>query len=247
LPCFINIATKIHLNRSLDFLPGYHLMSTLSVTNVSKQFPTRGEPLQVLRDVSLEMKAGENLAILGPSGCGKSTLLHLLGTLDAPTSGTIKLNDQDPFALEESQLARFRNENIGFIFQEHHLLPQLSVLENVLVPAMATGTPSEELVQRAHDLISRVGLENRLSHRPAELSGGERERAAVARSLLHRPLLLLADEPTGNLDRTNAQQVAQLLLEIQQQEQTMLVVVTHNNELADQLQKQTTLDNGQLS
>ncbi len=222
-------------------------MSTLSVTNVSKQFPTRGEPLQVLRDVSLEMKAGENLAILGPSGCGKSTLLHLLGTLDAPTSGTIKLNDQDPFSLEESQLARFRNENIGFIFQEHHLLPQLSVLENVLVPAMATGTPSEELVQRAHDLISRVGLENRLSHRPAELSGGERERAAVARSLLHRPLLLLADEPTGNLDRTNAQQVAQLLLEIQQQEQTMLVVVTHNNELADQLQKQTTLDNGQLS
>ena len=222
-------------------------MSTLSVTNVSKQFPTRGEPLQVLRDVSLEMKAGENLAILGPSGCGKSTLLHLLGTLDAPTSGTIKLNDQDPFSLEESQLARFRNENIGFIFQEHHLLPQLSVLENVLVPAMATGTPSEELVQRAHDLISRVGLENRLSHRPAELSGGERERAAVARSLLHRPLLLLADEPTGNLDRTNAQQVAQLLLEIQQQEQTMLIVVTHNNELADQLQKQTTLDNGQLS
>ena len=222
-------------------------MSTLSVTNVSKQFPTRGEPLQVLRDVSLEMKAGENLAILGPSGCGKSTLLHLLGTLDAPTSGTIKLNDQDPFALEESQLARFRNENIGFFFQEHHILPQLSVLENVLVPAMATGTPSEELVQRAHDLINRVGLENRLSHRPAELSGGERERAAVARSLLHRPLLLLADEPTGNLDRTNAQQVAQLLLEIQQQEQTMLVVVTHNNELADQLQKQTTLDNGQLS
>ncbi len=222
-------------------------MSTLSVTNVSKQFPTRGEPLQVLRDVSLEMKAGENLAILGPSGCGKSTLLHLLGTLDAPTSGTIKLNDQDPFSLEESQLARFRNENIGFIFQEHHLLPQLSVLENVLVPAMATGTPSEELVQRAHDLINRVGLESRLSHRPAELSGGERERAAVARSLLHRPLLLLADEPTGNLDRTNAQQVAQLLLEIQQQEQTMLVVVTHNNELADQLQKQTTLDNGQLS
>jgi len=222
-------------------------MSTLSVTNVSKQFPTRGEPLQVLRDVSLEMKAGENLAILGPSGCGKSTLLHLLGTLDAPTSGTIQLNDQDPFALEESQLARFRNENIGFIFQEHHLLPQLSVLENVLVPAMATGTPSAELVQRAHDLINRVGLESRLSHRPAELSGGERERAAVARSLLHRPLLLLADEPTGNLDRTNAQQVAQLLLEIQQQEQTMLVVVTHNNELADQLQKQTTLDNGQLS
>ena len=222
-------------------------MSTLSVTNVSKEFPTRGEPLQVLRDVSLELKAGENLAILGPSGCGKSTLLHLLGTLDPPTTGTIELNGQDPFQLEESQLARFRNENIGFIFQEHHLLPQLSVLENILIPAMATGTPSEELIQRAHDLIGRVGLKSRISHRPAELSGGERERAAVARSLLHRPLLLLADEPTGNLDRTNAQQVAELLLEIQQQEQTMLIVVTHNNELANQLQKQTTLDNGQLS
>jgi lipoprotein-releasing system ATP-binding protein len=222
-------------------------MSTLSVTNVSKEFPTRGEPLQVLRDVSLELKAGENLAILGPSGCGKSTLLHLLGTLDAPTSGTIELAGQDPFQLEESQLARFRNEKIGFIFQEHHLLPQLSVLENVLIPAMATGSPSEELVQRAHDLIGRVGLKSRISHRPAELSGGERERTAVARSLLRRPLLLLADEPTGNLDRTNAQHVTQLLLEIQQQEQTMLIVVTHNNDLANQLQKQTTLDNGQLS
>ena len=222
-------------------------MSTLSVINVSKEFPTRGEPLQVLRDVSLKLEAGENLAILGPSGCGKSTLLHLLGTLDAPTSGTIELAGQDPFQLEESQLARFRNENIGFIFQEHHLLPQLSVLENVLIPAMATGSPSEELVQRAHDLIRRVGLESRIDHRPAELSGGERERAAVARSLLHRPLLLLADEPTGNLDRTNAQHVTQLLLEIQRQEQTMLIVVTHNNDLANQLQKQTTLDNGQLS
>ncbi|HIN94132.1 MAG TPA: ATP-binding cassette domain-containing protein, partial [Planctomycetes bacterium] len=157
------------------------------------------------------------------------------------------LAGQDPFQLEESQLARFRNEKIGFIFQEHHLLPQLSVLENVLIPAMATGSPSEELVQRAHDLIGRVGLESRNGHRPAELSGGERERAAVARSLLRRPLLLLADEPTGNLDRTNAQHVTQLLLEIQQQEQTMLIVVTHNNELANQLQKQTTLDNGQLS
>lgn len=221
-------------------------MTTLSVTNVSKEFPTRGEPLQVLRDVSLELSGGQNLAILGPSGCGKSTLLHLLGTLDAPTSGNIALNGQDPSQLDEPRLARFRNENIGFIFQEHHLLPQLSVLENVLIPAMAAGNPSKEIVDRAHDLIRRVDLEDRIDHRPAELSGGERERAAVARSLLHRPLLLLADEPTGNLDRTNAQQVTRLLLEIQQQEQTMLIVVTHNNELANQLQQQRTLDNGQL-
>jgi lipoprotein-releasing system ATP-binding protein len=221
-------------------------MTTLSVTNVSKQYPTRGEPLDVLQNVSLEMAAGQNLAIVGPSGCGKSTLLHLLGTLDTPTSGKIELNGQDPFQLDEPGLADFRNQNIGFIFQEHHLLPQLSVLENVLVPALASGEPSAEILQRAHDLIQRVGLEDRIGHRPAELSGGEKERAAVARSLLHQPTLLLADEPTGNLDRTNAQQVAQLLLEIQQQEQTILVVVTHSNELAGQLQEQKTLDDGQL-
>jgi lipoprotein-releasing system ATP-binding protein len=221
-------------------------MTTLSVTNVSKQYPTRGEPLDVLQNVSLEMAAGQNLAIVGPSGCGKSTLLHLLGTLDTPTSGKIELNGQDPFQLDEPGLAEFRNQNIGFIFQEHHLLPQLSVLENVLVPALASGEPSAEILQRAHDLIQRVGLEDRIGHRPAELSGGEKERAAVARSLLHQPTLLLADEPTGNLDRTNAQQVAQLLLEIQQQEQTILIVVTHSNELAGQLQEQKTLDDGQL-
>ena len=221
-------------------------MSSLSVTSVSMEFPTRAEPLQVLRDVSLQLSAGQNLAILGPSGCGKSTLLHLLGTLDRPTSGTIEIDGQDPFQLDEPRLAHFRNQNIGFIFQDHHLLPQLSVLENVLIPAMAEGSPSPQVVERAHALIGRVGLEDRIDHRPAELSGGERERAAVARSLLHQPTLLLADEPTGNLDRSNARQVAQLLLEVQEQEQTMLIVVTHNHELADQLQQQRTLDDGRL-
>mgnify|MGYP001974950431 CR=1 FL=1 len=221
-------------------------MTSLSVTNVCKHYPTRSEPLQVLQDVTLQLAAGENMAILGPSGCGKSTLLHLLGTLDAPTSGKIELDGQDPFLLAEPQLAHFRNQNIGFIFQEHHLLPQLSVLENVLIPAIAEGNPSQEVLERAHELIGRVNLQDRIDHRPAELSGGERERAAVARSLLHQPTLLLADEPTGNLDRSNAQQVAQLLLEIQQQEQTMLIVVTHNNELANQLQQQRTLNDGRL-
>ena len=221
-------------------------MTSLSVTNVCKHYPTRSEPLQVLQDVTLQLAAGENMAILGPSGCGKSTLLHLLGTLDAPTSGKIELDGQDPFLLAEPQLAHFRNQNIGFIFQEHHLLPQLSVLENVLIPAIAEGNPSQEVLERAHELIGRVDLQDRIDHRPAELSGGERERAAVARSLLHQPTLLLADEPTGNLDRSNAQQVAQLLLEIQQQEQTMLIVVTHNNELANQLQQQRTLNDGRL-
>ena len=149
-------------------------MSTLSVTNIAKEFPTRGEPLVVLREVSLELSVGENAAILGPSGCGKSTLLHILGTLDEPTAGTVRLREQNPFELNEPQLAEFRNRNIGFIFQDHHLLPQLSVLENVLVPALADGSASKSEVDRARELIERVGLSERSDHRPAELSGGER-------------------------------------------------------------------------
>lgn len=222
-------------------------MSTLSVTNIAKEYATRGEPLVVLRDVSLELSAGENVAILGPSGCGKSTLLHILGTLDEPTSGTVTLEGQNPFELAEPQLAEFRNKNIGFIFQDHHLLPQLSVLENVLVPALADGSPSAAEVARARDLIERVGLSDRSDHRPAELSGGEKQRVAAARALIHKPILLLADEPTGSLDRTNAQAMSKLLLDLQEQEDTMLVVVTHSMELSDQMSRRLELDDGQLA
>ena len=204
------------------------------------------EPLQVLRDVSLELTAGENLAILGPSGSGKSTLLYAIGTLDPPTHGTVTLCGQDPYALSEPELARFRNRMIGFIFQDHHLLPQLTVLENVLIPALAEGSPSAEQVQRAHELLARVGLQDRISHRPAELSGGERGRVAVARALVTGPRLVLADEPTGNLDHTTALSVARLLLQLQQEEQTMLIVVTHSLELAGLLQQRRELDDGQL-
>src|SRR6476646_6560188 len=186
-------------------------MSDLAVESVSKSFPTRGEPLAVLKDVSLSLSAGENAAILGPSGSGKSTLLHILGALDSPTSGSVTLRGQNPFELDEPGLARFRNENLGFIFQDHHLLPQLTVLENVLIPALAGGRPSGEQVQRAKDLIERVGLAERAEHRPAGLSGGARQRAGVARALLLKPLLLLADEPTGNLDRTTATAIGNLL------------------------------------
>lgn len=221
-------------------------MADLVVDGVSKQYPTRGEPLVVLRDVSLQLSAGENLAIVGPSGSGKSTLLHIIGTLDQPTTGSVRLGDQDPFELNEAQLAHFRNRNVGFVFQDHHLLPQLSVLENVLIPAIAEGRPSAETIERAHDLLQRVGLADRLDHRPAELSGGERERVAVARALICQPRLLLADEPTGNLDRTNAEAVGRLLLELQQHEQTMLVVVTHSMDLARMLQRKVELDNGVL-
>ena len=221
-------------------------MSKLEISDLTRDFPTRGEPLQVLKGVDLQVSAGETLAIVGPSGCGKSTLLHILGTLDIPTSGTMILDGTDPFQLDEQSLARFRNQNIGFIFQDHHLLPQLSVLENVLIPAIANGRPDTDCVERAHQLIERVGLSDRIEHRPAELSGGERERVAVARSLIHQPTLLLADEPTGNLDQANARQVGSLLLEMHEQEEMMLVVVTHSLELAAMLDRQYRLDDGKL-
>ena len=219
-------------------------MADLVVEHVAKSYPTRAEPLVVLRDVSLSLSPGENVAIVGPSGCGKSTLLHLLGTLDQPTAGSITLKGQNPFTLAERQLAHFRSQNIGFVFQEHHLLPQLTVIENVLVPTLAEGRPTAALVARAQELLDRVGLSARLEHRPAELSGGERARVAVARALIQKPSLLLADEPTGALDRTTAGVVGKLLIELQQQEQAMLVVVTHSLELAAMMQRKFQLDDG---
>jgi len=221
-------------------------MARLVVDNVTKQFPTRGEPLVVLRGVSLELGSGDNVAILGPSGSGKSTLLHVIGTLDAPTSGGIRLDGLDPFAFQEPQLADFRNKQIGFVFQDHHLLPQLSVLENVLTPAIARGPASRPLIDRANTLIERVGLADRAEHRPAELSGGERQRVAVARALLNAPQLLLADEPTGNLDRSHAMSVGALLVELQKQENAMLIVVTHSLELAALYDRQLQLNDGRL-
>jgi lipoprotein-releasing system ATP-binding protein len=221
-------------------------MSTLLVDNVTKEFPTRGEPLVVLRGISLELAAGDHIAVIGPSGSGKSTLLSILGTLDNPTSGSVLLAGQDPFALDESALARFRNERIGFIFQDHHLLPQCTALENVLIPLLAQGAAAREDVEAARSLLERIGLAGRQDHRPAELSGGERQRVAIARAMIKKPLLLLADEPTGNLDRTTAQKVADVLLALQAEERAILVVVTHSSELAQRLGRQLELDDGRL-
>jgi lipoprotein-releasing system ATP-binding protein len=206
---------------------------SLVVENVFKDYPTRSGALSVLRGVNLALERGAAVAIMGPSGSGKSTLLHILGTLDRPTGGKVALDGADPFALPEPELAAFRNARIGFVFQDHHLLPQCSVLENVLIPTLVNKTtqPSETEAY-ARQLLTRVGLGGRLDHRPAELSGGERQRVAVARALVLKPALLLADEPTGNLDRTNAQAVGELLLQLHQQEQNVLVVVTHSAELA---------------
>jgi lipoprotein-releasing system ATP-binding protein len=221
-------------------------MPELIVEQITKEYPTRGEPLRVLRGVSFELAAGENLAVLGPSGSGKSTLLQIVGTLDRPTSGRVSLLGQDPAQLAEPQLADFRNRRIGFVFQEHYLLPQCSALENVLIPTLAGGPPAPAAAARARRLLERVGLGDRLDHRPAELSGGERQRVAVARALVQQPALLLADEPTGNLDRTTAATIGRLLLELQEQERTMLIVVTHSLELARLLQRRAELDEGRL-
>ncbi len=220
---------------------------SLVVDNVSKEYPTRGGTLAVLRGASLTLDRGAAVAVMGPSGSGKSTLLHILGTLDRPTGGKVTLDGTDPFALREPELAAFRNARIGFVFQDHHLLPQCSVLENVLIPTLVNkSTPAAETEAYARQLLERVGLGGRLDHRPAELSGGERQRVAVARALVLKPTLLLADEPTGNLDRTNAQSVGELLMQLHQQEQNVLVVVTHSAELARLFARRLEMNDGVL-
>lgn len=220
---------------------------SLVVANVSKEYPTRGGPLPVLRGVSLALDRGEAVAVMGPSGSGKSTLLHILGTLDRPTGGKVTLDGTDPFALPERELAAFRNARIGFVFQDHHLLPQCTVLENVLIPTLVNETTRPaETEDYARQLLERVGLAQRLDHRPAELSGGERQRVAVARALVLKPTLLLADEPTGNLDRTSAQAVGELLMQLHRQERNVLVVVTHSAELARLLPTRYEMNDGAL-
>jgi lipoprotein-releasing system ATP-binding protein len=219
----------------------------LDVEQLGKDYPTRNGPLTVLRDVTFRLDRGESLAVMGPSGSGKSTLLHLLGTLDRPTRGTVRLDGQDPFKLSEPELADFRNRNVGFVFQDHHLLPQCTVLENVLIPTLVNNSTKKSDVEKwAKELLERVGLSGRLDHRPAELSGGERQRVAVARALILRPVLLLADEPTGNLDRHTARSVGELLLQLHRQEQAILVVVTHSPELAKLFPKRVEMGVGTM-
>ena len=214
----------------------------LRVANLSKEYPTPRGPLPVLCDVSFALAPGEAAAIMGPSGSGKSSLLYLLGALEPPSSGTVTLDGRNPFQLGADELAAFRNTAIGFVFQDHCLLPQCSILENVLIPTLVA--PAAELsaerggnqtTQRARDLIAQVGLADRVDHRPGELSGGERQRVAIARALIRQPRLVLCDEPTGNLDRAAAENVASLLLDLHRRQQTILVVVTHSAALAEKL------------
>ncbi len=216
----------------------------LRVTDLSKEYSTPRGPLRVLSGVSFEMAPGAAAAVMGPSGSGKSSLLYILGALEPPTSGTITLDGTDPFQLNAAALAAFRNTAIGFVFQDHCLLPQCSVLENVLIPTLVAPGPKD--AERGRQLIAQVGLADRIDHRPAELSGGERQRVAIARALIRKPRLLLCDEPTGNLDRAAADNVADVLLDLHRLQQTILIVVTHSAQLAGKLPVRFDLLDGQL-
>ncbi|MFP4057015.1 MAG: ABC transporter ATP-binding protein [Candidatus Brocadiia bacterium] len=219
----------------------------LKLSHVAKTYPSpgEGEPPPVLRDVELEVAPGESLSVVGPSGSGKSTLLNIIGTLDRPTEGQVVLEGRDLSTLDDAELARVRNRRIGFVFQLHHLLPQCTALENVLVPTLVGGD-DEDAEQRARRLLERVGLGERLDYRPGRLSGGERQRVAVVRALINKPALLLADEPTGSLDRSSADNLADLLVEINREQRLTLLVVTHALELAQRMGRVLELRGGVL-
>ena len=204
----------------------------LEVLGLSKHYPTPAGPVVVLSEIDLRLDAGDSVSIVGPSGSGKSTLLYILGALEPPSAGSVRLNGTDPYALDDRHLAAFRNRQVGFVFQDHHLLPQCTVLENVLIPTLVTSGTDATPRSRALELLDQVGLGHRLHHRPGELSGGEKQRVSLARALVRHPQLVLCDEPTGNLDHDATNAVADLLLELHRSQRTILIVVTHNLDLA---------------
>jgi lipoprotein-releasing system ATP-binding protein len=216
---------------------------------LSKHYDTARGPVPILGDVSLEVARGDSVAIMGPSGCGKSTLLYILGALERPSAGTVTLDGRNPYELNDADQSAFRNEHVGFVFQDHLLLPQLSALDNVLAPTLVSrsaGSATERL-ERARTLLGAVGLSTRLDHRPGELSGGERQRVAVARALILQPSILLCDEPTGNLDRASADAVAELLVSLQEEHRIILVVVTHSPVLAARFGRRYELNDRSLA
>ncbi len=216
------------------------------VAGLTKSYQTGDGTLEVLKKLDLEIVAGERIAVVGQSGVGKSTFLHILGTLDHPTEGRVYFRGEDVFAKENAGLARIRNEFIGFVFQFHHLLPEFSALENVMIPGLIARRSRDEMRELATKMLDEVGLSQRMNHRAGKLSGGERQRVAVARALVLDPPLVLADEPTGNLDPAIGQQISELLFEINRTRGTTLVIVTHNERMADELGKTIVLDNGRF-
>jgi lipoprotein-releasing system ATP-binding protein len=219
----------------------------LAIEGLSKVYLTAGRPLPVLQGISLDIAAGEMVALTGPSGAGKSTFLHLVGALDSPTAGRVLFEGRDLAVLEESELARFRNESVGFVFQSHHLLPEFTALENAMMPGLVRRLSRGESRRRAEESLDRVGLSSRLGHRPGELSGGEQQRVALARALVLQPRLLLADEPTGNLDPQTAEGIHALLQELNRDLGITGVVVTHNETLAESLGRRVRLVAGRLA
>jgi len=218
----------------------------LQAQDLCKAYTSNGTVTPVLNKVNVTVRSGDLLSIIGPSGAGKSTLLHILGALDHPTGGRVLHRGTDIFSRTPQDLARFRNRRIGFIFQFHHLLPEFTAHENTCMPAMIAGADYRHYHDKARDLLERIGLGNRMHHKPGELSGGEQQRVALARALVLKPAILLADEPTGNLDKKNSDQVHQLLLDLNQEFLMTLVVVTHNMELASYMTRCVTLIEGRL-
>lgn len=218
----------------------------LEAANLSKSYPSPAGDLVVLRDVSLSLSPGDSACVMGPSGSGKSTLLYMLGGLEPPTAGTVRLDATNPYTLSAEGLAAFRNREIGFVLQDHCLLPQCTVLENVLVPTLV-GEADTDAPARARTLLEQVGLSHRLDHLPAALSGGEKQRAAIARALVREPRLVLCDEPTGNLDADTAQVVTDLILRLHTQQHTMLLVVTHSEALGARFERRWSMSRGVLT
>lgn len=216
----------------------------ISVRGVHKSFVTNGNRVDVLRDVSLDIQQEEMVAIVGASGVGKSTLLHVLGTLERPDRGDVLYRGKNVFSYDDERLASFRNETIGFVFQFHHLLPEFDALENTMMPALIKGMSAKEASQQAEAILVRVGLQDRFRHQVGELSGGEQQRVAVARSLVLKPFVLLADEPTGNLDRKTGETIHDLLMSLNRDDGITAVIVTHNMKLAERLSRQVTLIDG---
>jgi lipoprotein-releasing system ATP-binding protein len=219
---------------------------SLEARNLGKTYPSPAGPLHVLADVSFALGRAESAVVMGPSGSGKSSLLYILGGLEAPTSGTVRVAGQNPYELAPDALAAFRNRQVGFVFQDHCLLPQCTVLENVLVPTLV-GDADASAAERARTLLDQVGLGSRLDHRPAALSGGEKQRVAIARALIRQPQVVLCDEPTGNLDADSAERVSELLLTLHRQQQTVLLVVTHSETLAKRFERRWRIERGRLN
>ncbi|MDD2670814.1 MAG: ABC transporter ATP-binding protein [Syntrophales bacterium] len=218
----------------------------IEIKNLNKSFVKNGKKIEVLKDIDLEIRRGESLSIVGVSGAGKSTLVHIIGTLDHPTSGEVLFDGRNVYQWSEAELADFRNRKIGFVFQFHHLLPEFSSLENTMMPALISGASKKDAREKAEIVLNEVGLGDRMPHKPGELSGGEQQRVAVARALMMEPEVLLADEPTGNLDTETGSKVEDILLDLNRRKRITLIVVTHNNKLAKRMSRSIGLQDGKV-